>query len=125
MKQLIYLNKKAGLYSYCNPTLVREDEFIKINSTKNSNTSIFFLAISSIQTLAPTQSPALAQFSAPVQAFASAPGLLGMYINIDLQRVIKLVLKLFIKGPEHNKASFTFLNQAFKALNPNLYYGSS
>ena len=56
-------------------------------------------------------------------AFASILGLPGRYIDKDLQRATKLVLKLFVKGQELGQlqASFAPCKQPLKAQFPDLY----
>lgn len=56
--------------------------------TKDSNIFTFFLA----QTLA------LILAFTPTQAFVPIPCLLNIYSNVNLQKTIRLVLELFVKG---------------------------
>ena len=63
--------------------------------------------------------------SAPAQVPTSAPGPTGMYTDVDLQRATRLALESFVKGQEHGWANSAPRNRAFKARNPDLYYGSS
>ena len=77
-------------------------------------------AVSRALTPAPAQ--ALAPTPAPVSS--SVPGPPGRYTDKNLQRATKLALKLFVKGQEHGQANSAPRNRAFKARNPDLYYGS-
>lgn len=74
-----------------------ERDFIKGNSIFTS-----ILAIS------------YAQIPASVSTFASALDLPGLYIDINLQKAIKLTLKLFVKGKKHDQADSIFRNRALK-----------
>ena len=51
--------------------------------------------------------PALAQASAPAQAFAPVqtpvPGPPGLYTDADLQKATKLTLESFLRGQEHGQ----------------------
>lgn len=58
-----------------------------------------------------------AAFYASILTLSLILGLLGLYININLQRIIKLILKLFIRGKKHSQANFVLQNRAFKAKN--------
>lgn len=91
---------------------IGENKFAGGATTKGSNTSMAFLA----------------QTSPPSQALALAPtftlGPLSIYTNINLQRTIRLTLKLFVKGEEHEQANSAPGKRAFKACNPDLYYRS-
>lgn len=108
-----------GLYIYCNPTPVGEDELAKDVFIKDNNTLI----------LSPTifwaQTSALIQVPAPSQNSALILGPLGMFTNVDLQRATKLALKLFVNGQEYGKANSASWDRAFKARNSDLYYDSS
>lgn len=46
---------------------------------------------------------ASAQISALAQVFIPALGQMGMYTNMNLEKVTKLGLELFIKGQKHDK----------------------
>lgn len=107
----------ASPRTHRNPTCIKEDKLAGSVLTKSCNTPLPFPAIFLAQT------PALAQTSTPAQVFILA--LPGMYTNIDLERANKVALALFIKGQKYNKANFAPWNGAFKARNPDLYYGSS
>lgn len=56
----------------------------------------------------------------PILAFVL--GLLSIYIDVDLQRVIKLVLEFFIQRHKYGQANLAPYNRLFKAKKPNLYY---
>lgn len=47
-----------------------------------------------------------------------------IYTNVNLQKAIKLALKLFVKGQKYNQANPTSWNKTFKIWNPNFYYES-
>lgn len=49
-------------------------------------------------------------------------GLLSIYIDVDLQKVIKLVLEFFIQRYKYGQANLALHNRLFKAKKPNLYY---
>ena len=73
--------------TYCNPLFIGKDELIGDTpkaSIKGSDTPIPIPAISKTST--PTPTP----------AFAFVLGLVGRYMNEDLQRAIKLALELFV-----------------------------
>ena len=64
----------------------------------DSNTPVPTPAVSCASTSAPAQTPAPAQVPALTLAFASTLSPPRGYIDNDLQRAIKLALKLFVKG---------------------------
>ena len=72
----------------------------------------------------PTPISAASRALTPAPAPTFAPGLPGLYTDMDLQRATKLALKLFVKGQKHGQANFAPREKALKARNPNLYYGS-
>lgn len=48
-----------------------------------------------------------------------------MYTNVNLQRINKLILELFIKSQKYAKANFALRDKVLKAWNLDLYYDSS
>ena len=85
--------------------------------TDDSDTSKFTPAVSCAPTSAPSQ--------ASTPASTSVLGPLGRYTDENLQKAIKLTLKLFVKGQEHSQANFATWDRAVKAQNSDLYYRSS
>lgn len=51
--------------------------------------------------------------------------LLSIYIDVDLQRIIKLVLEFFIQRHKYDQVNLASHNRPFKAKKPNLYYKNS
>lgn len=100
-------------------TFIVKDELAKNISIKDSNTITPFLTIFWAET------PAFTQVFIFAQALTSAPGPLGMYTNINLQKAIRLALELFVKGQKKGKINSTSRDKDFKAQDPNFYYNSS
>lgn len=72
--------------TYYNFSLVSKDELTGKALSKDSNISILLPNI--FYTLTPI----------PTQILIPAPGLLGIYTDMNLQKTTMLVLKLFVKG---------------------------
>lgn len=98
----------AGLRTCRNSAPVGKNELIGRVFTEGSN--IF------------TPTPAI--FCALTPAFAPTLGPPGMYTDMNLQKAIRLALKLFVKGQKHGQANFAPQDRFFKARNPDLYYRS-
>lgn len=99
-----------GLCTYYNLAIISKDELARESFTKNSN---IFFSISVIFYIF---------ISTPAQIFTSTSGLLSTYTDINLQKSIKLALKLFVKSQKYGQANFTSYNYLLKASNSNLYY---
>lgn len=69
-----------------NPLFTGKDELVGGVSTNNNSTSTIFYAFT----------PALSQVFAPAQVPTPAPGPSSRYRDKNLQRAIKLALKLFV-----------------------------
>lgn len=89
-------------------------------STNNNNTFVLIPAVFCAFTPMPAQTFSL------TLTLASALGPPDIYINEDLQKTIKLALKLFVRGQDYDqlKANSVSQNKAFKARNSNRQYGS-
>lgn len=74
----------TGLRIYYNFAFVEKDEFIESVLIKNNNT------------LSPSPTIFQAQITAFTKIFAFTLGPPQLYIDVDLQRVIKLVLESFV-----------------------------
>lgn len=85
----------------CKPAFIRKDKLVGGISLKDSNTFIPSPTIFWVQT------------ATPAQAFTFVSNLPDMYTNVNLQKAIKLTLKLFIKGQKHEKANSTPKNRVF------------
>ena len=96
-------------------------------SINDNGTSKPTPAVSRASTPAPAQTPATAQAPAPTLALASVPVPLERYTDKDLQKAIKLRLKLFVKDQEYGQlqASSAPRKQLLKARFLDLYYGNS
>lgn len=80
----------ASSYICCNLLFVNKDELAERALTKSS---IFI----------PTPIACKTSILAHAPVFAPVPGLLGMYINLDLQKVTKLVCKSFVQGQKYKQ----------------------
>lgn len=102
----------AGLRTSRNFAPVDKDKLTKgAHITDSSIVSLIFTFFHAL-------TPALAQIS------ASNPGLSDIYTDVNLQKAIKLALKLFVKSKKYGEARFALCDCPFKAKNPNLYYES-
>lgn len=72
-----------------NSALVSKDEFAKKDLIKNNSTFTSIPAVFYTFTLISAKTLAL------------IPGLPDLYMDMNLQRIIKLALKLFFKGEKH------------------------
>ena len=89
--------------------------------TNDSGTTVPTFAVSCGLIVTPAQTSTLTEAPAPTQALAhtpasapvSVPGPPGRYTDEDLQRVINLALKLFLKNQEHGQ-----LQPSFKTKDP-------
>lgn len=76
----------ARLYIYYNPTTAKKDKLAKKASIKGS----------SIPNLT------LAAFCTWISVYTSTLGLPNMYININLQKTTKFILKFFIEDQQYS-----------------------
>lgn len=83
-----------------NLLLISKDKFARntLRAPINSNSIFFIIPVS---------------FCAFIFAFAL--GLSKLYTNVDLERAIKLALKLFIKGQKYSQVNSALQNRVFKA----------
>lgn len=125
MDFLIFLNNPSSLLVWSDNGLTLILPLLE----KMTLQEVFLLRVGITPTLFPaifwTQTRACAQTPIFAQATTPAPNPPNMYINIDLQKISNLAFKTIVKHQKHGKTNFAFQNQALKARNYNLYYGSS
>ena len=78
-----------------NATSIEKDKLAKDISTKDNNSLTLSLAISRAQISTLTQTLTSAQ------VFALTLSQPSMYIDVNIQKAIRLALKLFVKGQKH------------------------